>query len=204
MSYYAQSDGYITIRKSPLLGDAINKISCFADRLGADELAEFYGQIGPIYIEEVKEQPDSYTMFVAGDCKYDENILAEILAALKPLTVEGAIDFEGEDSAFWRYDFENGTWVEKYGRIVYEDSVSPNFMTKIEAFCNADDGIVADKLLGAFYEGKASGAAIHKNICSALNNVSTQREYDLLNGMVEKVFGYTIEELSLANVDNFE
>jgi hypothetical protein len=54
--------------------------------------------------------------------KYYSEIVEEILDYISKFAniVEGEIDYIGEDYSMWRYIYQNGSWEEQYGHVVYE------------------------------------------------------------------------------------
>lgn len=50
---------------------------------------------------------------------YDEDAFAWIYHQIEQHILEASIEFEGEDSTFWKHEFKDGVWNEYMGEIVY-------------------------------------------------------------------------------------
>ena len=100
MSYYAQSEGTITLKKD-----------------NAKEVVTILDGLSPFEAEANSENTAS---LLSSDRWYPEDVKAS-LDAIAPHVEEGEITFTGEDGCNWRYIFKDGEWVEQNGCIYYSE-----------------------------------------------------------------------------------
>lgn len=107
MGYYANGTGSVVFDR--ILSDN-------EKRLMSDELAYFELD----WFDDHKT--DQTCLSIWNDGKYYSEIVEEILEYISKFAniVEGEIDYIGEDYSMWRYIYQNGSWEEQYGHVVYE------------------------------------------------------------------------------------
>ena len=116
MGYYADYDGFITLKGAP-----------------SKEINDLINEIMNVY-EYDKEK---YTYYVSGNDKYYEDDMYRLFSELDGMTKSGEIRFDGEDSSLWRFVYKDGAWIEESGEVVY-DGEKPQIRTnedKLEFLC---------------------------------------------------------------------
>ena len=65
----------------------------------------------------------TYDLWFGEYTDYTDDAAWAFLAEIAPYTVDGEIDYAGDDNTYWRHRFdqEKGEWVEEEGYIAYED-----------------------------------------------------------------------------------
>jgi hypothetical protein len=80
-------------------------------------------------------ESDSDSIDFGGNDKYHEDDVLEYLYRIKPYTIDGEIDYFGEDDAMWRFKFIDGKWEYQDGSVVYEELINeklrPEFIGQI-------------------------------------------------------------------------
>ena len=109
MGYYATGEGYIKTK----------------DKLPEEILAE---------AESIFEQAEyaNNVLDVAVYDKYHEDDVLTFLENIKKYTAAGEIFYEGEDSSYWKFVFNDGEWEELNGHVVYDDEPAVSFKPGVQ------------------------------------------------------------------------
>lgn len=110
MGYYASGGG--TIRLDPLC------LPVSRDKLEA-WVREQWDSAGPNGDVSIGQDPT--IIYVDAWEKYHDDSWTLFLERMEPYTLEGGVEFTGEDSCHWRFIFKNKTFIEQNGRVVYDD-----------------------------------------------------------------------------------
>ena len=104
MGYHAYGSGSITI-KAGVSEEALNAV---LDRCKTLEITEPYTIAGQTFVD------------LDHDGSYHEDEVYDDLRCLTEVAKSGEIQFEGEDSTFWKIELKDGKWEETPGRVVYD------------------------------------------------------------------------------------
>ena len=80
-------------------------------------------------LKAIVSKPNLSESFLAGyrapmpRAAWTDDAAWAFLAEIAPYTVDGEIDYAGDDNTYWRHRFdqEKGEWLEEEGYIAYED-----------------------------------------------------------------------------------
>ena len=142
MGYYANGSGDILIRS----GTHVDKIRQALSACLFEWSAETVLRDGKIFL--------NFDIFT--DEKYRPENVEDVLCLMEPYTVEGCLQYYGEDGAVWRYIFLDGHFVVEYAEFYYDkdiceirrravsDRITPDNIQKAEQVL-IDNGISADE-----------------------------------------------------------
>ena len=108
MSYYATFDASITLSRDldmDAIMEEVKRAFCVPEA-GIDNVTD-----------------KSYDLWFGEYTDYTDDAVWAFLAEIAPYTVDGEIDYAGDDNTYWRHRFdkEKGEWLEEEGYIAYED-----------------------------------------------------------------------------------
>lgn len=115
-SYGFDASGYLTFQT-------------YEDYEKAAEIFDKYDRLNLSDFSEMKDKTNG-TYYYCDVCGkgygYNEEDVLHSLAEVIPYVTSGQIDYEGEDSALWRHQFnkEKEEWEELSGKITYENPVT--------------------------------------------------------------------------------
>lgn len=167
MGYYAKGWGTVTIKNdltaedflklyeagrkagSIMLGGQDFFVTNTADFLTAmEQVNEAFDEI---CVERESEDGKTLLVSLSHDEKYTEELVYETLNLIAPITVDGQIDFVGEDDSMWTFKFENGGFSEYSGQVVYacdprvNSNMYPAFTETTEIHAIRMDGMDIDQ-----------------------------------------------------------
>lgn len=106
MSYKYDATGTITLKKGTP-DEVIDKICEMFEKQGFDRAEPGYA-------------PDSIDLSTSGSNYHGEE-LGSMYGNLPDVIEDAQIYFIGEDETYWRHEYEDGTWTEAFGQVVYDN-----------------------------------------------------------------------------------
>lgn len=138
MSYYAYANGAIAVKRD-LIQDQILKLyeNCVVPGTKlimlrgreyeihtVDELVEVIAEGDEAFkefnVDKRHSSPEVLNLVMYAGENYNEDDVKETLEILTPITIEGSVQYSGEDDTFWTFNFEDGEFVKFEGEVAFE------------------------------------------------------------------------------------